>query len=93
VCSRLRRSITCLDFFDIDDGYRIDDADGTELADTYTAQAAAIRLSGEILRDLGAKFWNGALWKLTVSDEQRRVLFILRFSAEEMTNGSSRRES
>ena len=76
-------------FFDVDDGYRVEDCDGTELADFYTAQAAAIRMSGEMLRDLGAQFWNVAVWKLTVSDEQKRVLFVLRLSAEETTHGSS----
>lgn len=70
-------------FFDITDGRVSSDAEGTDLPDIYTAQAEAIRLSGEILRDMGARFWNGTEWMLTVSDERRRVLFVLRFSAEE----------
>ena len=40
-------------FFHVYDGYSSPDLDGTELADIYTAQAEAIRTSGEILRDMG----------------------------------------
>ena len=45
-------------FFHVQDGSSSPDTDGTELPDIYTAQAQAIRTSGEILRDMGAKFWN-----------------------------------
>ena len=38
---------------------------------------------GEILRDTGAKFWNGTDWRMEVADERGEVLFVLRFSAEE----------
>jgi len=49
----------------------------------YTAQAQAIRTSGELLRDMGARFWDSTAWKLEVADERGQVLFVLRFSAEE----------
>lgn len=71
-------------FFNTKDGYQIHDDEGTELSDVYNAQEEAIRMSGQILRDMGAKFWNGTDWKLEVSDEHSRVLFILTFSAEEL---------
>jgi Domain of unknown function (DUF6894) len=70
-------------FFHIRDGYVQRDETGTELPDIYTAQAQAIRLSGELLQEMGAKFWNGTDWQLAVADEHGRTLFILRFSAEE----------
>ena len=70
-------------FFHVYDGSSSLDTDGTELPDIYTAQALAIRTSGEILRDMGAKFWNGTEWKLEVADERGDTLFVLRFSAEE----------
>ena len=70
-------------FFHIYDGYSVPDEDGTELPDIYTAQAEAIRLSGEVLREMGAKFWNGTDWTLEVADERGLVLFVLRLSAEE----------
>lgn len=70
-------------FFHIMDGTAVRDEDGTELPDVYTAQAEAIRLSGEVLRDLGGRFWDGTAWRLEVEDERARVLFVLHFSAEE----------
>ena len=70
-------------FFHVYDGSSSPDFDGTELPDIYTAQAVAIRTSGEILRDMGAKFWNGTDWRLEVADARGQILFILRFSAEE----------
>lgn len=78
-------------FFNFFDGYSSLDADGTEFPDIYTAQAEAIRMSGEILRDMGAKFWNGTEWKLEVADERGPVLFVLRFSAEERAGATGRR--
>ena len=70
-------------FFHVYDGYSVPDQDGTELPDIYTAQAQAIRLTGEILRDMGAQFWDGAAWRLEVADARGQVLFVLHFSAEE----------
>jgi hypothetical protein len=70
-------------FFHVQDGSSSPDQDGTELLDVYTAQAQAVRMSGEILRDVGAKFWNGTEWRLEVADERGQILFVLRFSAEE----------
>ena len=70
-------------FFHVKDGCSVRDDEGTELPDIYTAQAEAIRMSGEILRDMGAKFWNGTEWSLEVADGRGESLFVLRFSAEE----------
>jgi hypothetical protein len=70
-------------FFHVRDGYTARDSEGTELPDIYAAQEQAIHMSGEILRDMGGKFWNGTEWKLEVTDEHSEVLFVLRFSAEE----------
>jgi|1186.fasta_scaffold488495_2 Domain of unknown function (DUF6894) len=35
------------------------DSEGTELRDIYAAQEEALRLSGELLREMDGKFWNG----------------------------------
>jgi hypothetical protein len=70
-------------FFHVYDGYSVPDQEGTELPDIYTAQAQAIRFSGELLRDMGAQFWDGTEWRLEVADARGQVLFVLRFSAEE----------
>lgn len=70
-------------FFNVFDGYSELDDTGTELPDIYMAQTQAVRLAGEVLRDMGAKFWDGTQWRLEVADEHGKVLFVLRFSAEE----------
>lgn len=57
-------------FFHVTDGYSARDTEGTELPDIYAAQDQAIRTSGEILRDMGARFWDGTEWKLEVTAEQ-----------------------
>ena len=71
-------------FFNIYDGFSERDETGTDLPDIYAAQAEAIRFSGELLRDMGGRFWDGTDWKLEVTAEDMTVLFILRFSAEEV---------
>jgi Domain of unknown function (DUF6894) len=72
-------------FFNVDDGFSTKDAEGTDLPDIFAAQEEAIRLSGELLREIGGEFWNGTEWSLTVTYETGRVLFILRFSADKGT--------
>ena len=71
-------------FFNVYDGYSSLDQDGTELPDIHTAQSEAIRLSGEILREEGGRFWNNTEWRLEVTDASGTVLFVLRFSAHEV---------
>lgn len=70
-------------FFNVVDGYDQRDLDGTELPDLDTARAEAIRLSGEILKEMGIEFWHHTDWNLIVEGEGREALFTLRFSAEE----------
>ena len=78
-------------FFHVTDGYSTHDEEGTELPDIYAAHHMAIRASGEILRDVGAKFWDGTEWKMEVTDEHGQILFVLRFSAEERLASSDTR--
>ena len=70
-------------FFNVIDGYSHCDETGTDLPDIYTAQAQAIRLSAELLAEMGTRFWDGIAWRLEVADEQGRILFVFRFAAEE----------
>ena len=70
-------------FFHIIDGHSSRDDTGTELPDIYKAQAEAIKVSGAVIRDMGAKFWDGTSWKMEVTDELGQKLFTLHFSAEE----------
>ena len=72
-------------FFHVHDGFSTRDTDGSDLPDIFSAQAEAIRLSGELLREMGTKLWDGMEWSLTVTDENEGALFILRFSADKGT--------
>ena len=60
------------------------DAEGSEFPNIYIAQSQAIRMTGEIMTDLGRKVWSGGQWRLEVSDFDGQTLFIVRFSAEEV---------
>ena len=70
-------------FFHVIDGTSLPDSGGTELPDIYTAQDQAVRMAGELLRELRAKFWNDGEWELEVTDEHGAILFVLRVSVEE----------
>ena len=70
-------------FFNIMGGRCDPDLTGTDLPDIYAAQGEAIRASGEMLSEIGPRFWDGAGWAMEVKDEAGRRLFTLRFSAEE----------
>ena len=85
MCSRLNglEYVMPRYFFHVHDGTSTKDAIGTDLPDIFAAQEEAIRTSGELLREMGGKFWDGAEWSLEVTDENGRLLFTLRFSAEE----------
>lgn len=70
-------------FFHVADGRDLPDFEGTALAGPDEARAQALRMAGEILRDEGMRFWQGAEWRMQVTDEMRQLVFTLRFSAEE----------
>ena len=70
-------------FFHVHDGQPVRDTEGTELSNIYEAQAEAVKLSGELLREFGGKFWDGHLWSVDVVDEQGQALFTLSFTAVE----------
>lgn len=58
------------------------DTEGSELSDTDAAQAAAVRLCGEMIREISPAFWDTPLWQLRVTNQDQRLLFTLTFSAE-----------
>lgn len=70
-------------FFHVVDGSFHVDTDGTVLADLAEAHSQAITMAGEIMRDARRKFWDGDAWQMHVTDENKRTLFKLTFSAEE----------
>jgi hypothetical protein len=69
-------------FFHVADGKDILDTEGTELADFKEARAQAVVFSGELLRDLGGKFWNRSEWQLRVQDEAGAKVCTLTLSAD-----------
>lgn len=69
-------------FFNVQHDTSGQDTDGAEFPDVSAAQAAAVRLCGEMIREFDGKFWEAPLWRLEVTSEHRR-LFTLTFSAEE----------
>ena len=69
-------------FFHIIDGEEILDHEGTVLAGVAEARAQAIVFSGEVLKDLGGKFWMNGEWQVRVEDEAGIKVCALRFSAD-----------
>ena len=70
-------------FFHISHHSSQQDMEGSELSDIYAAQSAAVRLCGEIIRDIDGTFWESPVWQLRVTNQDQRLLFTLTFSAEE----------
>jgi hypothetical protein len=70
-------------FFDVSHQSSHPDTEGSELPDLQAAHAQAIRLCGEMIREMDSSFWETPLWQLRVTNQSRRLLFTLTFSAEE----------
>jgi hypothetical protein len=69
-------------FFHVIDGEQFLDDTGTELAGVEAARAEAIVVSGEMLKDLGGKFWGNGQWQVRVEDEAGNKVCALTFSAD-----------
>ncbi len=69
-------------YFNINDGTDLPDVEGLEIADLNRARAEAIRAAGEMIRDLPGKF-DGQEWVMEVTDQSKRPVFTLRFTATE----------
>ena len=67
-------------FFHVRNGTILIDTEGTELPDLETARIEAVKLAGEMLKDVAETFWSGEFWDLTVTDARDLVLFTLNFS-------------
>ena len=70
-------------FFHVDGGSEQPDTEGTELAGMGQVRSEAVRLTGEILRDMGGRFWRHPEWTLTVTNETGAEVLGLRVSANE----------
>lgn len=71
-------------FFNIHDGSSLVDSEGTELPDLAAARIEATRLSGAVIKELGAPFWDHCFneWLLEVNDGSGQTLLRLRLSGE-----------
>lgn len=73
-------------FFDISDGMDADDVEDSEgevLEGLNAARIEAVRLSGELLKSFPDRFWSVGEWSCTVRDENKLILFVLHFYAQE----------
>ena len=57
------------------------ESEGYEFLNLETAKREAVRLSGDMIRELGPEFWEGDGWALEVTDEGGAILFTLVFFA------------
>ena len=70
-------------FFDVLHHGAQPDMEGHEFADIHAARMAAVRLCGELIKEIDGKFWDAPKWQLQVTGYDRELLFKLTFSAEE----------
>ena len=57
------------------------DSEGSEFPDIQAAQAAAVRLCGELIRELDGTFWEEPNWRLQVTNHDQKILLTFTFSA------------
>jgi hypothetical protein len=69
-------------FFHVHDSVDLLDYEGTELTGPDEARVQAVVTAGELLRDVGGRFWNSPEWQLWVIDEAGQRICALKFSAE-----------
>jgi hypothetical protein len=70
-------------YFNIRYGERVfDDEEGSEHASQDAAWHEATQTCGQMLRDLDGKLRDGDEWRMEVTNKQRAVIFLLRFTVE-----------
>jgi hypothetical protein len=67
--------------FHTEDGVRISDTEGTDLADVEAAKDAAVQILAETLRNNSRLFWAHEGFSIIVTDDQALTLFSLNVSA------------
>jgi hypothetical protein len=67
-------------YFHLEDGGFSPDRDGTDIDEAADVRDEAIRMAGEVVRDLGAG-WGGTEWKMHVTDGDADPVLTLTFSA------------
>jgi hypothetical protein len=68
-------------YFHTQDGHAVPDSGGVELVDIASARAQAVAMTGEMLRDLGDRFWGSESFSLTVTNSDHLTLFTILVAA------------
>ena len=68
-------------FFHTEDGRRLSDMEGSELADERTARNEAVCVLGQMMREDPEGFWAHGIFRLTVADAAGATLFTLDLKA------------
>jgi hypothetical protein len=67
-------------YFHFRDSVETLDHEGVELVGIEQARALAVTSSGEMIRDLGERFWRHPEWEAWVTDEKGETVCSLRFA-------------
>jgi hypothetical protein len=59
------------------------DSEGEEFPDMRAAFREATRTAGEVLRDLDTALTPGQDWRLEVTDEFKKVIYVIRVNTEQ----------
>ena len=76
-------------FFDIKDGRDFPDLQGSVFIDLAAARIEAVRYAAEMLKEMPERFWNCEEWMMTVSNQNRQMLFTLKFLAQSVPSAAS----
>jgi hypothetical protein len=71
-------------FFNIHGAGARSDEQGEELPNNEAAWREATIIAGELFKDIDGKFRPGQQWALEVTDENRKSLYTIRISAQEL---------
>ena len=71
-------------FFNIHGVRQSPDEEGEELPNDEAAWTEATIIAGELFRDIDGKFRPGQDWALEVTDDQRKPLYRIQISAQEL---------
>jgi hypothetical protein len=74
-------------FFHVRESVDMIDRVGNEFSGSEEALREAVVAAGEMLRDVGGRFWNNREWRMWVTDEAGATVCALRFSAERLIPG------
>jgi hypothetical protein len=70
-------------FFNVQHSPSGPDSEGSELPNLHAAREAAVKLCGEMIREMDDRFWDAPLWRLEVTNLEKRLLFSLTFAGEQ----------